>query len=349
MRRRRVGKWPLEVSEIALGTGDTAGGIVYGLPQQQRRLVERALELGINLFDCSPDYGKGLGEANLGRVLGELGVSDEALIITKVEIMPEELETGRASAKVEQSIEDSLLRLQRTHVDVLMLHNPVRLKRNPDVRVWMRLTPDDVMNEILPALQRVRDAGKTRFLGLACETSETQAVSPLLATGEFAMVNAWYNLTNPTAATQMAGFPPEEDYSGLFDLVSANGAAVAVIRPLAGGALTDSIIDRGAEGRHDLSRGYYRQNPRFLEPEIDRGRRFKFLSKEGQTLSEASYRYILAHPAVCTIIGGFSDNIHIDEAARAADKGPLSAAELEKIRRLHQEGFSSASAIGACN
>jgi aryl-alcohol dehydrogenase-like predicted oxidoreductase len=72
MRYRTIGGGALTLSEIALGTGDTAGGIIYGAPAEQRRLVERALELGVTLFDCSPDYGKGLGEANLGRVLREL-------------------------------------------------------------------------------------------------------------------------------------------------------------------------------------------------------------------------------------------------------------------------------------
>lgn len=340
MKYRKVGHWPLEVSEIALGTGDTAGGIVYGSPAQQRSLVETALSLGINLFDCSPDYGKGLGEANLGRVLKEVGARD-ALIITKVEIMPEEVVTGRIGDKVKQSVNDSLLRLQRDHVDVVMLHNPVRLVRNPNIRVWMRLTPEDVLDEVLPALLDVRNAGKTRFLGLACEASETAAVRPLLATREFAMVNAWYNLANPTGALAMQGFAPEDDYAGLFDLCVTNGASVAVIRPLAGGALTDAILDRGPSGRHDLSRGYYRDNPGALEPEIDRGRRFKFLSRPGRTLSEAAYRYILQHPAVCTVIGGFSDPAHLIEADRASDAGPLDARDLEAIAAIHAKGFLS--------
>ena len=72
MKYRPLGSSGLELSEIAFGTGDNAGGIVYGAARHQHAMVARALELGINTFDCSPDYGKGLGEANLGRVLKEL-------------------------------------------------------------------------------------------------------------------------------------------------------------------------------------------------------------------------------------------------------------------------------------
>jgi aryl-alcohol dehydrogenase-like predicted oxidoreductase len=328
----------LEVPEIALGTGDTAGGLVYGTPRQQLELVEHALRLGVNLFDCSPDYGKGLGEANLGRVLKEIGATD-AKIITKLEIMPEDFSTGRVGDKIKQSVNDSLLRLQRHDVDVIMLHNPVRLIRDPSVRVWMRLTPEDVLDLVLPALQAIKAAGKARFLGLACETSAPAAVRTLLATREFAMINAWYNLANPTASTPMEGFAPEDDYAGLFQAALEFGVGVAVIRPLAGGALTDAILDRGSEGRHDLSRGYYRDNPGALSPEIERGRRFKPLSRAGQPLSAAAYRYIIAHPAVCTVIGGFSTAGQLQESADASDAGPLSAEDLAIVNRIHAQGF----------
>jgi L-glyceraldehyde 3-phosphate reductase len=257
-----------------------------------------------------------------------------------VEIMPEELAAGLLAHKVKQSVDDSLLRLRRDHVDIVMLHNPVRAVRDPRIRVWMRLTPADVLDQIVPALQQVRAAGKTRFLGLACESSETAAVRPLLATREFTLINAWYNLANPTGARTMAGFPPAQDYAGLFDAATEFGASVAVIRPLAGGALTDGAVGAGNASRHPLSRGPYRDNPNALAPEIERGRRFAFLSKPGErTLSTAAYRYILSHPAVCSIVGGFSDPVQVEEAARASDAGPLDPADLAAIDRIHAAGF----------
>ena len=339
MRYRAVGNSPLRVSEIAFGTGDNGGGIIYGTPAQQSALVKRALELGVNVFDCSPDYGKGLGEANLGRVLRELGARD-AIVMTKVEIMPEEVAAGLIRHKVKQSVDDSLVRLQRDHVDVVMLHNPVRNARDPRVRVWMRLSPEDVLNEVLPALQNVRAAGKARFLGLACEASETSAVRPLLATREFTIINSWFNLANPTGARSVKGISPAEDYSGLFDAATEFGASVAVIRPLAGGALTEAILDRGSDGRHALSRGFYRENPDELLPEIERAQYFRFLAKRSdRTLSEAAYRYILSNDAVCTVIGGFSEVAHLEEATRASDAGPLEAADLASIERVHATGF----------
>ncbi len=177
MKYRRLGRTELDLSEIAFGTGDNGGGIVYGSPPHQRALVARALELGVNTFDCSPDYGKGLGEANLGRVLRELGA--DPIVMTKVEIMPEEF--GRMGEKVRESVRDSLMRLGRDHVDVFMLHNPIRHAREPQIRQWTPLTPADVLDDILPAMIGLRDAGVVRHLGLACEAAEPSAVRSVVA------------------------------------------------------------------------------------------------------------------------------------------------------------------------
>ena len=60
MRYRTLGETGLRVSEIGFGCGDNAGLFVRGSREEQCRILERALELGINYFDTSPAYGKGL-------------------------------------------------------------------------------------------------------------------------------------------------------------------------------------------------------------------------------------------------------------------------------------------------
>ncbi|MFB3098101.1 MAG: aldo/keto reductase, partial [Dehalococcoidia bacterium] len=77
------------MSEIGFGCGGNAGLMVRGSPQQQREVIERALELGINYFDQAPDYGDGLSETNLGRALKDLGA--HPYITTKVEVRAEDL------------------------------------------------------------------------------------------------------------------------------------------------------------------------------------------------------------------------------------------------------------------
>jgi predicted aldo/keto reductase-like oxidoreductase len=58
LRYREVGNTGMRISEIGFGTGDNAGLMLKGTFEQQVEAVERSLELGINYFDTSPDYGK---------------------------------------------------------------------------------------------------------------------------------------------------------------------------------------------------------------------------------------------------------------------------------------------------
>ncbi|MBM9463591.1 aldo/keto reductase [Aeromicrobium sp. YIM 150415] len=338
MKYRKIPGTDLSVSEFAFGTGDNAGGLVYAETREQYELVENALNAGINYFDCSPDYGKGLGEANLGRILRDMGATDSVTVATKVEIMPEELH--RIPQKVEQSIHDSLLRLRRDHVDLLLLHNPSRLTPDLDIRVWTPLTPQQVLEEVAPALEKVRAAGKARFIGVCEERSEPAAVGAVLDSGLFQMVYAWFNLANPSAVRPVDGLPETEHYDGFFEAVRRNDVGVGVIRPLAGGALTRAIYEQGPDGRHPVSGGWYRDHPEELEPERQRAARFAFLESEGQTLVDAAYRYILGHPEVTSIIGGFSARQHIADAAAASDAPGLSEEDLRRINAVHHAGFT---------
>jgi aryl-alcohol dehydrogenase-like predicted oxidoreductase len=89
LRYRKVGNSDLVVSEIAFGCGGNAGLMVRGLHEEQLSVVARALELGVTYFDNAPDYGDGIAESNLGRVLKALGV--RPVLNTKVEIRAENL------------------------------------------------------------------------------------------------------------------------------------------------------------------------------------------------------------------------------------------------------------------
>jgi L-glyceraldehyde 3-phosphate reductase len=336
MKYRKIAKWPIEVSEVGFGTGDNAGAMVHGTAKQQRDLVEAALESGVTLFDTSPDYGKGSAETNLGRTLQELGAKN-TVIVTKVEIMPEDF--GRAREKIAGSINDSLLRLRRDAVDIIMLHNPVHAAHNTDIRVWTPLTPRFVFDNILPAFVKAREQGKVRFFGLNCDNAaETEPVAQVLETGEFTTVNCVYHLANTSAARTVSsgekgsGEGLLDDYTGLFQTTMKYGVGATVIRPLAGGAFTSAIAAKGRAALHDLARGWFRQVPGLADDAIERARRFLFLDRPGeQTLSEAAYRFALANPAVVSLVGGFSEPAQLREAAAATDKGPLSEADMNAI------------------
>jgi len=273
MRYRKVGKDPLHLSEIGFGTGDNAGTMVHGSSRQQIDLVEHALEQGINLFDTSAAYGKGAAEVNLGRVLADLGAKD-VHVTTKAFIPPSDF--SRIGEKVTESLNDSLFRLRRDYVDILLLHNPIRSKPNPENPLIMAMTPAEALEAALPAMIKAKEAGKCRMLGLACDESETAAVIPVMDSGAFSMINFTYNLANPSAARHVDGLADAINFEGLFDAAERHDAWVAVVRPLAGGALAGDILARGLDGVHALSRGYFRMLPQVHEPMIEAARKFGF-------------------------------------------------------------------------
>ncbi len=332
---RALGKCGLDVSAISFGTGDNAGLMVKGSEAQQTAALARALELGINFFDTSPDYGKGLAETNLGRALATLR-PPKVIVSTKVEIMPSDLDD--IAGKVVRSLDDSLRRLGRQSVDILMIHNPPRLQRNSSAAYWTPLTPADFLGPALEGLERVRAQGKARHFGFTCENAEPAAVIPLLETGRFAAINCWYNLVNPTAGRALplgvkVGVD-YDDYGGIITAAGRCGVGVAVIRPLAGGGLTGQVVAAGAAGRHALAGGQYTRKPETFQPEIERARAFAFLDRSDRSLPQAAYQFALMHPAVSTVVGGYSDLDQLEEVAKAAGMGSLDAAEEQAVERV---------------
>ena len=105
---------------LTFGCGAVGGLMTKGAPADQERAVARALEAGINHFDTAAAYGDGASEQNIGRVLASL--KPDIVLSTKVRVPDERPDIGAAIAA---SLEASLKRLQRDHVDVFQLHNVI--------------------------------------------------------------------------------------------------------------------------------------------------------------------------------------------------------------------------------
>ena len=323
-----MGATGIKISEIGFGSGDNAGLLVKGEQSEQLKAIERALELGINYFDTSPDYGKGLAETNIGKAMREIGF--RPVLTTKVEIMPDELD--HIADAVVESVEDSLRRLQVDHVDVVQIHNPPSIETDTTVPGWIHVGLDDYLGAdgALEGLERLRRAGKTRFFGFANEDADAEAVLALLETREFHMLNVWYDLLNPTAGLPTPdGLDVQHDYGQFLLRAQELGVGTAVIRPLAGGVLTDHAVRGGA--RHQLAGGGLTRNADMYQAMVQRALPFAFLSRQGQTLSEAAYRFILQDEAVTTVLGGFSELPHLEEAVNCSGSDPLSNEDMARL------------------
>jgi L-glyceraldehyde 3-phosphate reductase len=339
MRYRQVGDTDLSISEIGFGCGGNAGLMVRGSAPEQQRIVARALDLGINYFDTAPDYGDGAAEASLGAVLKALKA--RPVITTKVEIRQDDLDD--IAGHVVRSAEASLRRLGVDCLDILQIHNgPATVAPLAGGKGYAQLALEDFLRPggALDGLHRVVRDGKARHIGFICRGDDGDAVRRLLEAGSMALVNVPYTLLNPTAGgAKPAGLTVERDFDRVLDHARAHGTGSAVYSALAGGALTDDAVT-GRE-RHPLARP--------VDPAAEQARNLRrkaeslrFLAREtGASLAQAAFRFVLAHPGVSTVLGGFSALDQLEELAAVSGTGPFPPDLMARLDAVWQRDFTA--------
>jgi len=338
---REVGRTGIRVSEIGFGCGGNAGLMVRGTFAQQKDAIERALELGINYFDQAPDYGGGVSETNLGRLLRELGI--RPYITTKIEVRAHNLDD--IAGHVTRSIDESLKRLGVDYVDFLQIHNsPVIDRPELSGRAYTRLWIEDYLRPggALEGLQSAQRSGKARYIGFITRGNDAPAAERLIDTGAFSLLNVSVNLLNPSAAMKPFGMRVDQDYGEILRYAAARGASAAIYSPLAGGVLTDSAV-AGGPG-HPLARGP--RSPEAWMIPLRRAKALSFLSRElnpaareDHDLAAAAIRFILSLEGVTTVLGGFSEKKQVEEITACSGKGPLSVPNMSRIEMVWRANF----------
>jgi aryl-alcohol dehydrogenase-like predicted oxidoreductase len=325
MQLRIFGRTGLRLSVLGFGCGAVGGFMVRGDPAEQERTIARAIAAGVNYFDTAVQYGNGESETNLGRVLHKLKPAN-AVVGTKVRLQPNEV--GRIAGAVTTSIEGSLSRLQRDHVDIFHLHNPITAGGGGPA-----LSVRQVLDDVVPAFERLRAQGKTRFLGLTA-VGDTNALRQVIDARVFDSAQIVYNMLNPSAGENLPPNYPAQDYGRLFDATMAAGVGVVGIRVLAGGALSGSSERHPIAGPAPAPIG----SAMSYNADLDRARRLLPLVTEGfaASLTEAATRFALSHPAMGTILVGMATPQQFEDALAAAEKGQLPPAALHRLSSLWQ-------------
>jgi aryl-alcohol dehydrogenase-like predicted oxidoreductase len=325
MQMRDFGRTGMKVSALGFGCGAVGGIMVRGDPADQERLVARAIGAGVNYFDTAVLYGDGESEKNLGSILQKLKPAD-AIVGTKVRIPPDAL--GRIAGTITTSLDGSLSRLHLGQVDIFHLHNPITLAGGGSA-----LSVRQVLDDVVPAFQRLRLQGKIRFLGIST-IGDTAALHQVIDAGVFDSAQVVYNMLNPSAGEALPQDYPAQDYARLFDHTQAAGVGVVGIRVLAGGALS------GSAERHPIASPAPEPigSAMSYDADIDRARRLMPLVNEGfaGSLTEAATRYAMSHPAMGTILVGMATPQQFEGALAAVEKGPLPQAALDRLSALRQ-------------
>ncbi len=328
MEMRSFGNTGLEVSRLTFGCGAVGGLMTKGDAADQDRAIAWARDNGINFFDTAASYGNGASETNLGRALN--GNTDGIVVSTKVGLGDDDL--TNVAGTVAQSLDASLTRLKLDHVDIFQLHNTLG---RADFRDTLKV--DQVLDDVIPAFEKLRDAGKTRFLGFTAK-GDADDLHKLVKCGAFSSAQIFYNLLVPSAGEAVPADYPADDFGQLLDVAMDNGVGSIGVRVLAGGAMS------GSEARHSL--GMPSVDPIGSETDyatdVWRALQFMPLVEAGHAakLTELAMRYVISNPALVTTEIGIATLEELQEAASAVNRGPLSDEALAQIRKV-QAGFAA--------
>ena len=153
MKRRLLGRTGLEVPILAFGASSLGAEFRRVTVEEALASVRVALDLGMNLIDTSPFYGRGMSEVLLGIALKDVP-RDSYTLCTKLG----RYDLGHfdfSARRVAESVDVSLHRLGTDHLDIILCHD-------------IEFVPmQQLVDETIPALQRIRHAGKVRLIGFS--------------------------------------------------------------------------------------------------------------------------------------------------------------------------------------
>lgn len=318
MRHLVLGRTGLRVSELCLGTmtfGGTGEWEPLGALDQSRatRLVERALEAGVNFFDTADFYAAGESEVMLGKALG--GRRKDAVVATKVRLRmgPGVNDVGLSRAHVLAGAEASLKRLATDYIDLYQVHHP-----DP-------LTP---LDETLRALEDLVRSGKVRYVGAsnyaAWQTTKALWIADRRGFSRFESLQAYYNLL------------ARELEREIVPLLRDQQLGLLVWSPLAGGYLSGKTDKAGK-----APAGSRLEKDSYLPLDLERGARVLVALREiaaghGVSPARVALAWLLSRDVVTSVIVGVRNSEQLDDNL---------AAIRVKLRRDELERLDAASAL----
>jgi voltage-dependent potassium channel beta subunit len=312
MRTRALGRSGLQVSELSLGSWLTLGSKVDFA--ETARLVHRAFDLGINLFDTADVYAHGEAEKALGRSLVQLP-RNQIVLASKCFFPMSEHPNDRGLSRkhIVESVEGSLRRLQTDYLDLHQCH---------------RADPDVPMEETVRAYEDLIRQGKLLYWGVSMWTAPQIAEACALADR-----NGGYR---PISNQPSYSILRREIESGVLSTSEREGLGQIVFSPLGQGALTGKysggeIPDQSRA--NDPERNLWMA--RYLDADVlDRVDRLRPIADDlGISLAQLALAWCLRKAGVSSVIVGATRIEQLDENAKAigVELSPEAQSQIEEI------------------
>ena len=294
MPYRRVGRSGLKLPAISLGLWHNFGDDKRF--EEQRDILRRAFDLGVNHFDLANNYGPpdGSAETNFGRHLRDdfKPYRDELVISTKAGyyMWPGPYGEWGSRKYLISSLDQSLQRMGLDYVDIFYSHRP---------------DPETPMEETMGALDYAVRSGKALYAGISSYTPEQtleaarilkELGTPLLIhQPSYSMLNRW----------------TEDGTPNLYEVLDQVGAGSIAFSPLAQGMLTDRYL-HGIPADSRAAKARFLSEESITEEKLDRVRGLRKIAEgRGQTLAQMAIAWILrdqpkGSPVTSALIGASS-------------------------------------------
>ncbi|OAI43076.1 aldo/keto reductase [bacterium SCGC AG-212-C10] len=309
MEYRNLGNSGLQVSVAGLGCNNF--GMRCNL-EQTRAVVDKAIDVGINLFDTADIYGGTKSEEMLGEVLA--GRRDKVVLATKFagKLGDGPMQSGASRRYIFSAVEASLRRLNTDYIDLYQIHFP-------DAR-----TP---IEETMGALDDIVRAGKVRYIGHSnfsgWQTAEAHYIAKSDHLTPFVSAQNEYSLLERSVEKE------------LVPACSKFGLGILPYFPLASGFLTGKY--RRGEPLPEGTR-FAAWGPMSKRWMNDRGwdcleKLETYASDKGHTMLELAMSWLAAKPAVASVIAGATKPEQVEQNAAAVDwkLTPEEVSEIEAI------------------
>jgi aryl-alcohol dehydrogenase-like predicted oxidoreductase len=295
MNYRSLGRSGLKVSEISLGSWTTYGGSVG--TEETRRIVRRAFDAGVNLFDTADVYVKGEAERALAEAIRDLP-REQLVIATKCmgRVWDGPLGRGLSRKHVFDACDQSLKRLGIDYIDLYQFHAP---------------DADTPIEESLRAFEDLVRMGKVRYVGFSNFDHH-----PKLA-NEVAAIQKRENWTRMISAQPRWNLVDRHVEKEHVAYCRRNGIGMIVYSPLAQGVLTNKYAGgaRPAGSRATNDFKHFLESEKALTPEnLAAAERFgAWCADRGLLPAPVAIAWVLRHDVVSSAITGATSEAQLDQ------------------------------------
>jgi aryl-alcohol dehydrogenase-like predicted oxidoreductase len=297
MKTKTVAKIDEALSAVGVGCWAIGGDWNNTTDQSSIEAVQRAIDLGINLFDVAPVYGFGHAEEVLGKALK--GSRQKVLIASKCGLVwdaQRNITNDLTAKNVRREIDDSLRRLNTDYIDIYQLHWP---------------DPNTSIEETMEALHAIKEAGKIRYIGVS--NFSVELTKQAMEFGTVVSYQGLYNMLerNPQSYHDIPlVYRAQEE---ILPFCQKYGLAFFPYSPLFQGLLA---------GKFKASGNFDDSDMRASNPNL-KGERFQFYleiveklkgfaQEIGKPLSQIAINWLIKQDAVTSVICGVRNIHHVE-------------------------------------